>query len=150
MIFLVLFFFFFFQAEDGIRDDLVTGVQTCALPIYGCVISGRLSRFAVSGSTISGPEQVLVEDWCQQFPSHSIGSLVFGPDGALYVSAGDGANFNAADYGQFGGTSGSPPPTPVNPCGDPPGGAMSPPAAEGGALRSQDVRTTGGPANYRA
>src|SRR5215216_7749019 len=30
---LVLCFFFFFQAEDGIRDDLVTGVQTCALPI---------------------------------------------------------------------------------------------------------------------
>src|SRR5207244_6218517 len=28
-----LFSFFFFQAEDGIRDDLVTGVQTCALPI---------------------------------------------------------------------------------------------------------------------
>src|SRR5207247_3336387 len=26
-------FFFFFQAEDGIRDPLVTGVQTCALPI---------------------------------------------------------------------------------------------------------------------
>src|SRR2546425_7381224 len=29
----VMFFFFFFQAEDGIRDKLVTGVQTCALPI---------------------------------------------------------------------------------------------------------------------
>src|SRR5207244_7481406 len=28
------FIFFFFQAEDGIRDDLVTGVQTCALPIW--------------------------------------------------------------------------------------------------------------------
>src|SRR6266545_1490038 len=27
------FFFFFFQAEDGIRDKLVTGVQTCALPL---------------------------------------------------------------------------------------------------------------------
>src|SRR2546421_7963954 len=26
--------FFFFQAEDGIRDLIVTGVQTCALPIY--------------------------------------------------------------------------------------------------------------------
>src|SRR5882762_4592879 len=26
---------FFFQAEDGIRDSSVTGVQTCALPIYG-------------------------------------------------------------------------------------------------------------------
>src|SRR3989441_8378688 len=33
MIFLV-YYFFFFQAEDGIRDKLVTGVQTCALPIW--------------------------------------------------------------------------------------------------------------------
>src|SRR5438105_5763868 len=30
----ILYFFFFFQAEDGIRDPLVTGVQTCALPIW--------------------------------------------------------------------------------------------------------------------
>src|SRR2546430_11455194 len=30
---MVVFFFFFFQAEDGIRDLTVTGVQTCALPI---------------------------------------------------------------------------------------------------------------------
>src|SRR2546429_2975069 len=30
----VCFFFFFFQAEDGIRDVAVTGVQTCALPIF--------------------------------------------------------------------------------------------------------------------
>src|SRR5437763_17115942 len=30
-----LFVFFFFQAEDGIRDTSVTGVQTCALPISG-------------------------------------------------------------------------------------------------------------------
>src|SRR5438874_8128335 len=29
-----MFFFFFFQAEDGIRDLYVTGVQTCALPIW--------------------------------------------------------------------------------------------------------------------
>src|SRR5947207_3871253 len=29
----MFFFFFFFQAEDGIRDHCVTGVQTCALPI---------------------------------------------------------------------------------------------------------------------
>src|SRR5437762_9121270 len=32
--FLICFIFFFFQAEDGIRDTSVTGVQTCALPIY--------------------------------------------------------------------------------------------------------------------
>src|SRR5207245_4099807 len=31
---LSFFFFFFFQAEDGIRDATVTGVQTCALPIF--------------------------------------------------------------------------------------------------------------------
>src|SRR5258708_10576520 len=38
------FFFFFFQAEDGIRDDLVTGVQTCALPISSSesIVSGRV------------------------------------------------------------------------------------------------------------
>src|SRR5438309_343924 len=36
-----LFFFFFFQAEDGIRDGTVTGVQTCALPI---LIDPRLDR----------------------------------------------------------------------------------------------------------
>src|SRR2546425_3299871 len=34
-----LCFFFFFQAEDGIRDKLVTGVQTCALPICPTVIN---------------------------------------------------------------------------------------------------------------
>src|SRR5690606_39597157 len=32
-VFVVRYFFFFFQAEDGIRDFHVTGVQTCALPI---------------------------------------------------------------------------------------------------------------------
>jgi glucose/arabinose dehydrogenase len=80
---------------------------------------------------------VLIEDFCQQYPSHSVGSLAFGSDGALYVSAGDGASFNFADYGQDG--------NPLNPCGDPPagaGGTMTPPTAEGGALRSQDIRTT--------
>src|SRR5687767_15180268 len=37
--------FFFFQAEDGIRDKLVTGVQTCALPIYGYVFAENFQRF---------------------------------------------------------------------------------------------------------
>src|SRR5947208_10782513 len=39
------FIFFFFQAEDGIRDDLVTGVQTCALPI---LIRGLMAEAAVA------------------------------------------------------------------------------------------------------
>src|SRR6185295_7096804 len=110
----------------------------------GCVISGRVSRFAVTGTTITNSEQVLVTDWCQQFPSHSVGSLAFGPDGMLYGSGGDGANFNLVDYGQRGGTT-DPVVTPVNPCGDPGGSNPTPPTAEGGSLRSQDVRTTGDP-----
>src|SRR5207244_5924200 len=41
---------FFFQAEDGIRDDLVTGVQTCALPIYVAdrAVPARTARSATS------------------------------------------------------------------------------------------------------
>src|SRR5438128_7851081 len=44
-------FFFFFQAEDGIRDATVTGVQTCALPI--CIIG--LSRFGRDGKPETWP-----------------------------------------------------------------------------------------------
>src|SRR2546425_12494246 len=40
----IVIFFFFFQAEDGIRDKLVTGVQTCALPIFAERIRGQHSR----------------------------------------------------------------------------------------------------------
>jgi glucose/arabinose dehydrogenase len=108
----------------------------------GCVVSGRLSRLQITagGNTMTGAEQVLVEDWCQQYPSHSVGAVEFGRDGALYASGGDGASFTFTDYGQDG--------APLNPCGDPPGGVgsvLSPPTAEGGALRSQDLRTTGDP-----
>ena len=102
----------------------------------GCVVTGRLSRLAPNGA-----ETVLIEDFCQQYPSHSIGSIAFGADGALYASAGDGASFDFADYGQDG--------NPLNPCGDPPtgvGGTQTTPTAEGGALRSQDIRTTADPA----
>src|SRR5436190_5545406 len=66
---MVFRFVFFFQAEDGIRDHCVTGVQTCALPIYmgawsaasassrstldGCTISNTLS----SGKLCWGPRE---------------------------------------------------------------------------------------------
>lgn len=106
----------------------------------GCVVSGRLSRLEAAGDAMTGSERVLLEDWCQQYPSHTVGDLEFGPDGALYLSSGDGASFGFADYGQHG--------DPRNPCGDPPagvGGRQSPPDAEGGALRSQDLRTPGDP-----
>src|SRR5215813_11766619 len=112
----------------------------------GCVVSARVSRLQISGNIMTGSDQVLVSVWCQQFPSHSIGTLLFGRDGDLYVSGGDGASFNNVDYGQYGANYAG---DQANPCGDPPGGvgtALSPPGAEGGALRSQSVRRTDGPA----
>src|SRR5215210_8248456 len=52
---ITLVLFFFFQAEDGIRDTSVTGVQTCALPISAGV--GR--RRAVGGAPAGpGPRRV--------------------------------------------------------------------------------------------
>jgi glucose/arabinose dehydrogenase/PKD repeat protein len=107
----------------------------------GCVVQGRLSRIDVDPITMQGAEVVLLEgNWCQQYPSHSVGDLAFGSDGMLYASAGDGASFNFVDYGQDG--------SPVNPCGDPGGANPTPPSAEGGALRSQDLLTPADPTAY--
>ena len=106
----------------------------------GCVVSGRIVRLHAHGEFMSGPQTVLVEDFCEQFTTDTGGGLEFGADGYLYMSAGDGAASHAWDWGQFG--------DPLNPCGDPPGGAgatLAPPTAEGGRLRSQDLRTGGDP-----
>jgi glucose/arabinose dehydrogenase len=113
--------------------------DTCGDPEgNGCPTRGRLSRFEVSANnTLIGAEQVLIDTrLCVQFSTHTVGDLAFGPEGALYMSGGDGASFNVVDHGQDG-----------NPCGDPMGG---PGAAddEGGALRSQDLRTAGDPVSY--
>ena len=98
----------------------------------GCVITGRISRLNVVNPGLwplgSASEDVLVTDWFQQFPSHSIGALAFGADGALYATGGDGASFNYVDSGQTAST-----PSPNDP------------ANQGGALRSQDIRTSGDP-----
>ena len=105
----------------------------------GCVVTGRLVRLTASGD-VATANVPLITDWCQQYPTHSIGDLAFGPDGDLYVSGGEGAAWLFTDYGEDG--------DPVNPCGDPPGipgDPLTPPTAEGGSLRAQDVRTTGDP-----
>src|SRR5690554_7008261 len=49
LFFSFVFFFFFFQAEDGIRDADVTGVQTCALPIWPLVPDGSGGPMNVLG-----------------------------------------------------------------------------------------------------
>lgn len=130
--------------------SLNTSGDPCPKPgdadVDACPVSGRLVRLTDAGnhaapSAAAPAKDVLLEDWCQQFSSHSIGGLQFGPEGALYASGGDGASFNNADYGQFGWPQ-------KNMCGDPPGAvgqALSPPGAEGGALRAQDLRTPADP-----
>src|SRR5437660_1113528 len=45
--FVDFFFFFFFQAEDGIRDGHVTGVQTCALPIFFAGTAEMIEKIGV-------------------------------------------------------------------------------------------------------
>jgi glucose/arabinose dehydrogenase len=113
----------------------------------GCAATARLSRLTAQGNTmVPDSEEVLISGWCVQFPSHTIGDLVFASDGSLYVSGGDGASYINVDYGQYGASlSGDT----RNPCGDPPGGkggAMTPPTARGGALRSQSpLRPAGDP-----
>jgi glucose/arabinose dehydrogenase len=117
-----------------------------------CEVSGRLVRLTAEnggdhavpdggGNPLHPLQDVLVEDWCQQFSSHSIGDLEFDADGALYASGGDGASFNATDWGQHG--------SPPNPCADPPsnvvGGDQTLHGGEGGALRAQDALTHADP-----
>jgi PKD repeat protein len=124
------------------------GVWVDELAAYSTALSSSqiLAHFNAGTQTPAPPssgqpqEQVLINDWCQQYPSHSIGTVKFGADGALYVGGGDGASFTFIDYGQKG--------SPLNPCGDPPvpvGGVQTLPGAEGGAFRSQDLRTGGDP-----
>src|SRR5207247_7965691 len=51
--YILVLFFFFFQAEDGIRDPLVTGVQTCALPILGPVFHQPSACYSAEISAVS-------------------------------------------------------------------------------------------------
>src|SRR2546422_2701996 len=44
---------FFFQAEDGIRDVAVTGVQTCALPIYAILAAAKLKETAAVKAVVA-------------------------------------------------------------------------------------------------
>src|SRR5690606_39434890 len=65
----VFILFFFFQAEDGIRDFHVTGVQTCALPIYpGKLVSALV--FWVAGVALDPmpANLVLAERFVETFP----------------------------------------------------------------------------------
>src|SRR3989449_4248182 len=57
---LLLIFFFFFQAEDGIRDVAVTGVQTCALPIFAVPQTQREAALALGATRWETVRDVVV------------------------------------------------------------------------------------------
>lgn len=106
----------------------------------GCVIGAHLSRFDVDGDTAdTANETVLIEDWYQFFPSHSIGTLLFGADGYLYVGGGEGASYNWADWGQGVGNPTYPDQRSPTVSGVP----------EGGALRSQGLEVESDYANQQ-
>lgn len=120
-----------------------TGDDCPQVATEGCVASGRLSRLTVGPDSALTEEKVLLEDWCQQFTSHAGGGLLFDDVGSLWVTGGEGASYNTVDYGQLP-TTPRPGGTAPNVCGDPDtaaGTATTLPAAEGGALRSQDAET---------
>src|SRR2546429_3274748 len=72
-----VYFFFFFQAEDGIRDVAVTGVQTCALPISERGEAARAHRVAIHGGGGAQIEGALGE--CDA-------GATFAAEGLLHVS----------------------------------------------------------------
>src|SRR5229473_7032935 len=77
-------FFFFFQAEDGIRDKLVTGVQTCALPIYR-VHAPRLEAVEVVGRSLEELDAWLTWRSVEMLPDGSQGCR--GEIGAVVMRA---------------------------------------------------------------
>ncbi len=107
----------------------------------GCVVTSTVARIEVdpASNTFVDSVDLLTGRTCLQFHGHSANDLAFGPDGNLYLSIGDGASFQVADYGQLGG----------NPCQDPPAPEEPTPAnSEGGALRTMDLLTSiGGESN---
>src|SRR5438445_10763369 len=70
------FFFFFFQAEDGIRDIGVTGVQTCALPICS-----RAVKPPVIFGDVWRPKPMTVSwsSYAQSLTSHPMKGMLTGP-----------------------------------------------------------------------
>src|SRR5207253_8696048 len=72
--------FFFFQAEDGIRDGHVTGVQTCALPISQAVVGGHACGETLASRVRGVPMDSLSRRWAPLSPVSSHTTVGEKPD----------------------------------------------------------------------
>jgi len=135
------------DSDDSEHTHYADGADDCveAKESDDCLVSGRLARVEIDPATSvavgsggaadpvdPGSEEVLINSWCQQVTSHSVGDIEFDAEGALLMSGGDGASWGSIDFGQLG-----------NFCKDP--------EYEGGSLRAQDLRTPatpGDPTDY--
>jgi glucose/arabinose dehydrogenase len=103
-----------------------------------CVAQDRVSRITLGSDFRAVRNTVLTKNVCSARGTHEGGGIAVGRDGSLFVTFGESAGASTPDYGQ----------AQDNQCGDPPtpaGVPSTPPTAEGGALRSQDIRTSGDP-----
>src|SRR2546430_6529639 len=83
-------FFFFFQAEDGIRDLTVTGVQTCALPIYSTDANGIARVGSWTLATTAGANTLTATSaGLTGSPVTFTATGTAGSAGSIAVSAGD-------------------------------------------------------------
>src|SRR2546425_4212701 len=93
---------FFFQAEDGIRDKLVTGVQTCALPIFAPVFAGTL-RGGIFRSKNGGKSWAPVNTGLDRLETQVLlahqGVLYAGTGSGVYRSKNGGAQWVADNQG---------------------------------------------------
>src|SRR5205823_63187 len=97
--FFFFFFFFFFQAEDGIRDKLVTGVQTCALPICAMLTAALNELDAFPALLMRDGRPVLQNGWHEEVAANrKIGN------GVLQFAGFHDDNRHVAVYGRGGDT----------------------------------------------
>src|SRR5256886_11365598 len=81
--------FFFFQAEDGIRDLTVTGVQTCALPIFkNCVAAVKRLPYPLTNDHCAGIEVLTQDAYAADFSLRRDGSDDAGNSGAVAEKVG--------------------------------------------------------------
>src|SRR2546429_1705861 len=99
-------FFFFFQAEDGIRDVAVTGVQTCALPIWDQVVHTLVGSPGVfdtrRGRLLFAPNLPgMGQSGLAEAMRQALGASVTIENDANLAAIGEGAGGHGRDVGTF-------------------------------------------------